>query len=102
MIYGKMVQGAVTINTRIQLAASHVHESANIGRLPAHGSRGPDGIAHFPGPGLSQQFFQFGNDAEQVTGQPDIGDLKNGCLGVLVDRHDGACILDSGHVLYRT
>ena len=41
---------------------------------------------------LRQQF-------EQVPNQPDIRDFEDRGLGVLVDRHDRAGVLDAGQVL---
>ena len=41
------------------------------------------------------------NDLEQVADQADIGDLEDRRLAVLVDRDDGARVLDAGEMLDR-
>lgn len=46
-----------------------------------------------------RQFFQFRQHSEQVADEADIGDLEDRRLRVLVDRDDGASVLDAGQVL---
>src|SRR5699024_11069350 len=48
---------------------------------------------------LGEGSFEFGEDFEQITYQADIGDFKDGRVGILVDRNDGARILDAGEML---
>src|SRR5690606_21460049 len=45
--------------------------------------------------------FQLRQHLEQIPHQPDVRDLEDRCLGVLVDRHDRAGVLDAGQVLDR-
>ena len=51
--------------------------------------------------GLAQRLFQLGQHLEQVTHQPDVGDLEDRGFGILVDGDDRAGILDAGQVLDR-
>jgi signal transduction histidine kinase/DNA-binding response OmpR family regulator len=44
---------------------------------------------------------QLRHDLEQVADQADVGDLEDRRFGVLVDRDDGAGVLDAGEVLDR-
>jgi hypothetical protein len=39
------------------------------------------------------------HDLEQIADEPDIGDLEDRCLRILVDRNDRAGILDAGEML---
>src|SRR5699024_883103 len=50
---------------------------------------------------LGEGSFEFGEDFEQITYQADIDDFKDRRVGILVDRDDGARILDAGEVLDR-
>lgn len=47
-----------------------------------------------------QHFFKLRQQRKQVPHQPDIGNLKDRRLRVLVDRHDRAGVLDAGQMLY--
>src|SRR5690606_37689616 len=42
---------------------------------------------------------EFRENREQVADQPDVGNLENRRVGILVDGHDRAGILDAGQVL---
>src|SRR5690606_31071588 len=50
----------------------------------------------------SKRRFQLRQHLEQIAHQADVGDLEDRRVGVLVDRHDGARVLDAGQVLDRT
>src|ERR1700746_1494393 len=49
--------------------------------------------------GSADQSLDLRNDLKQVADQAVIGHLEDRCLAVLVDRDDGARILDAGQVL---
>src|SRR5690348_5080433 len=51
------------------------------------------------GRGLLNRRFQLGHDLEEVADQTVDGDLEDRRVRVLVDRDDGAGILDAGEVL---
>jgi hypothetical protein len=42
---------------------------------------------------------QLRNELEQIPHQPEVGHLEDGRFVILVDRYDGACVLDTGGVL---
>ena len=66
--------------------------------LKKMGSRRSD-LVSVNRPLSTQQALQFRYDTEQITGQADVGNFKNGRFRVLVDRNDGARVLDAGDVL---
>src|SRR6185312_6320598 len=77
-------------------------------RALAAGSRGGESRGHAfatwqrcAGRCSTQRGFQLRNDLEQIPDQPEIGDLEDRRLAILVDRHDGAGVLDAGEVLDR-
>src|SRR5690606_7171777 len=47
----------------------------------------------------SQRLLELRQDLEQVTDQAEVRDFEDRRLRVLVDRHDGAGVLDAGEVL---
>ena len=62
--------------------------------------RKPPALCDSPGLLTSpNQAFDFWNDLEQVCDQADVGDLEDRCLGVPVDRDNGARVLDARQML---
>src|SRR3546814_2322622 len=57
--------------------------------------------AEEPEPDDSKRHFNLWQHLEQVPHQPDVRDLEDRRLGILVDRHDRAGVLDAGQVLDR-
>src|SRR3546814_3102536 len=55
----------------------------------------------FRSSGAPERRFQLRQYLEQISHQPDVRDLENRRLGILVDRHDRARVLDAGQVLDR-
>src|SRR5579863_2452211 len=47
----------------------------------------------------TQQALELRDDLEQVAHQSDVGDLEDRRFAVLVDGHDGACVLDARQML---
>ena len=45
--------------------------------------------------------FHLGHGFEKVGDEAEVGDLEDGCLGVLVDGHDELRVLHAGQMLNR-
>src|ERR1700758_207662 len=50
----------------------------------------------------AEQLLDLRDDLKEIAHQAEIGNLEDRRLAVLVDRDDGACVLDAGEVLDRT
>src|SRR3546814_3745846 len=57
--------------------------------------------AEEPEPDDSKRDLNLWQHLEQVSHQPDVRDLEDRRLGILVDRHDRAGVLEAGQVLDR-